>query len=91
MQQNKPSVKQWLVHAWLGWWHRITTDPNPERTESLRRSVWLFTLGALGFSYVAMAYQGERRALVFAIIATIYGGLAALSYAVLQERRRIAP
>ncbi len=91
MQRKKPSVKQWLGDAWLGWWHWITTDPNPERTESLRSSVWSFSLGTLGFSCAAIVYHGERRALVFACIATFMGGMWALGYAVLKERRRLIP
>jgi hypothetical protein len=94
MQRNKRSVKQWFTdeyQEWLAWWRLKTTDPDPKVTDSFRMYFCLCGLLTLLFSFLAMfAYTGSSR-LVHSCWAALCGGVAALCYAVLQERRRLIP
>jgi hypothetical protein len=91
MQRNKRSVKQWLADHWQVWWRRNTTDPDPAIARSFRLLFGMFTVGTLWFTVLASAEYTDRRASGYACIAALYCGVAVLTGAVLQERRRTIP
>ncbi len=97
MQRSKRSVnsvKQWSADVWvgfLGWWRRNTTDPNPKVAEFFRVFFWLSALKTLMFSLAAVFDYTDYRRLMHTCMATFCGGVAALCYAVLRERRRMIP